>query len=57
MENGVITERFSSNVARLVLADISDPVNPIILEKDFANDSYPYHFDVLVAWTPMVLSA
>ena len=50
--NGALIDRVSSNVARLVLADISDPVHPVIVEKEFLNDLKPFHFDVTGGLNP-----
>src|SRR5690606_7993651 len=43
---GRLAKRLRSNVARLIAADVSDPVRPVILEKEFSNVTRPYHFDV-----------
>src|SRR5690606_33392459 len=44
--DGRLAKKLRSNVARLVVADVADPVRPVILEKEFAESSHPYHFDV-----------
>ena len=51
-DRGEIAKRLTSNVARLVLADISDPVNPQIVSKTFVNVDEPYHFDVTGGLNP-----
>ena len=37
--------RVSSNAARLLVADISDPVHPVIVNRDFAGQTKPYHYE------------
>ncbi|HAG93560.1 MAG TPA: hypothetical protein DCL78_05540, partial [Gammaproteobacteria bacterium] len=41
-------QRLTTKTARLMLIDLSDPVRPQVLEKQFANNQEPkpYHFDV-----------
>ncbi|MCP5078979.1 MAG: hypothetical protein GY951_13105, partial [Psychromonas sp.] len=48
-KSGKIVKRLSGQSARLVLADVSDPVNPIILEKEIAGKLQPYHFALNIA--------
>ena len=43
-KNGTFIRRLSSNDARLVLTDVSDPVRPQVIEKEFAEKLFPYHF-------------
>lgn len=51
---GQITRRLSSQTARLVIADISDPVRPVILENELGDgsESLPFHFDVTGGLSP-----
>jgi hypothetical protein len=45
-EQGVTTNSLRSSTARLIIADVSDPVHPVTLSKLFANGEEPYHFNV-----------
>jgi len=49
---GQIAKRLSSNVARLIITDVSDPVHPQIIQKQFATDVKDYHFDVTGGLSP-----
>ncbi|VAW50557.1 Alkaline phosphatase, partial [hydrothermal vent metagenome] len=37
-----------TSTAQLIVADVSDPVNPEIIRKDIANISNPYHLNVVL---------
>lgn len=43
---GRVLPNYTTSKAQLVVADISDPVHPIIVEKQFIADLFPYHIDV-----------
>ncbi|WP_040307733.1 IPT/TIG domain-containing protein, partial [Agarivorans albus] len=44
--SGRLSKKLRTNVARLVVADVSDPVKPVIVEKSFSDLVKPYVFDV-----------
>ena len=43
---GALGKRLSSSVARLFVADLSDPTNPQIIEKELTDGVAPYFIDV-----------
>ncbi|MCI2285229.1 IPT/TIG domain-containing protein [Colwellia sp. MSW7] len=51
-KSGRIEKVLRSNVARLVVTNVADPVRPIIIEKEFANVLKPYHIDVTGGLAP-----
>jgi len=51
-QSGRIEKVLRSNVARLVVANVADPVRPIIIEKEFAEAFLPYHLDVTGGLSP-----
>ncbi|MBA3981173.1 MAG: hypothetical protein C0462_11285, partial [Alcanivorax sp.] len=44
--DGRRVKRLSSNIARLILVDTSDPVRPRILEREVAGEQHPYFHEV-----------
>ncbi|HIL22231.1 MAG TPA: hypothetical protein EYG20_03045, partial [Alcanivorax sp.] len=44
--DGRRVKRLTSNIARLILVDTSDPVRPRILEREVADESHPYFHEV-----------
>ncbi|MBL4672902.1 MAG: IPT/TIG domain-containing protein, partial [Arenicella sp.] len=51
-ESGRVEKTLSSNVARLIVADVSDPVRPQIIEKEFSTELLSYHIDVTGGLSP-----
>ena len=45
-ESGRVEQVLRSNVARLIVADVSDPVRPEIIEREFQEIPRPYHIDI-----------
>jgi hypothetical protein len=56
-ESGRLARVLRSQVARLAVADISDPVHPVIIEKEFGGQFLPYHIDIDGGLSPQGFAA